>query len=176
MSISTFFPQASREELVRLADPLGAWRPDQDRAIVNLLRHQYTDYEAEPTRERHKEACRAIAAQYPWLAAECERQISRRAQNEWEAEAAYQMVLEQKKEDRERRQALIEASRDIISSGALRIGQRVLYRHGNRTYEATIINVGRSRVTITYHLKTSGAERTKQVYAALVEPVEGEQR
>jgi hypothetical protein len=46
------------------------------RHLVNMLRHQYTNYDECQSTERFVAACRAIATAYEWLATECERQIA----------------------------------------------------------------------------------------------------
>lgn len=51
------------------------------------------------------------------------------------------------------------------------MGQVVPYRTRGRVYNATITKIGRTRVTLTYRLK-SGDERTAIVHAALVTPVD----
>jgi len=51
------------------------------------------------------------------------------------------------------------------------VGQVVPYRTRGRVYNATIAKIGRTRVTLTYRLK-SGDERTAIVHAALVTPGE----
>lgn len=67
--------------LVHVAE-LNAYRrgdydpPDRadDRLVVNMLRHEYTSYDGDQSEERYYAANEAIAAQYPWLVDECERQ------------------------------------------------------------------------------------------------------
>jgi hypothetical protein len=53
----------------------------------------------------------------------------------------------------------------------LTVGQRVLYEYKRWEYEATISKIGRSKITVTYRLKTSGEQRVKEVHAALVTPL-----
>ena len=72
---------------------------------------------------------------------------------------------EQARKQAERR-AVVEASKDVITS--LTVGQRVLYKYKRWEYEATISKIGRSKITVTYRLKTSGDQRVKEVHAALV--------
>jgi hypothetical protein len=54
------------------------------------------------------------------------------------------------------------------------VGQRVLYKYKRWEYEATISKIGRSKITVTYQLKTSGEQRVKEVHAALVTALAGD--
>ena len=53
------------------------------------------------------------------------------------------------------------------------MGQRVLYKYKRWEYEATISKIGRSKITVTYRLK-SGDQRVKEVHAALVTALAGD--
>jgi hypothetical protein len=75
--------------------------PPVDRLVVNMLRHEFSDYDEVATAERHAAICRAIATSFPWLATESERQIERRALAEQEAADMLGMA---ERWDRERRQ------------------------------------------------------------------------
>lgn len=167
--IITFFPKASPDNLVRHARLHAIERENyettDERAVVNYLRHEFTDYDDDPTQVRHRAACAAIAAQYPWLVEECTRQIKRRAQQE-AAEAAMLRAYEAEQARRQaERRAVVEASKNVITS--LTVGQRVLYKYKRWQYEATISKIGRSKITVIYRLKT-GDQRVKEVHAALV--------
>lgn len=175
--IKTWFPKADRDQLHRMAErharnlelQRGIFdmspNASSERLIVNYLRHACTDYDNDQTQERHREACEAIAAAYPWLAEECARQIQVRAEREAQ-EACFLAILEDEKEQRRaERKKIIAASHDAAKR--LRVGQVVLYRTRGRVYNATITQIGRTRLTLTYRLK-SGDERTAIVHAALV--------
>jgi hypothetical protein len=81
--IRTELPDLSRPRLIRAArdHPLDlaiqyegeAPCCDDHRLVVNMLRHEYTDYDADQSAPGHRAACEAIAARYPWLADECAR-------------------------------------------------------------------------------------------------------
>jgi hypothetical protein len=168
--IGTFFPKTSRNNLVRQARlhaiELENYETPDERAVVNYLRHEFTDYDDEPSQVRHRAACEAIAAQYPWLAEECARQIKRRAQQEAEEAAMLRAYEAEQARAQAERRAVVEASKKMITS--LTVGQRVLYKYKRWEYEATISKIGRSKITVTYRLKTSGDQRVKEVHAALV--------
>jgi hypothetical protein len=178
--IETWFPSVRRGGLERLAsehaDALAMERGDSppesdvavERLMVNYLRHQHTDYDDDQTAQRHRAACEAIARRFPYLAEECARQIDRRAKEEAYSKGVLEELQRDAEERREQRAALIVASRTAITT--LAVDQHVVYVGRGRDYKAQIIQVGRSRVTIRYHLK-SGAERVKTVYAALVTPL-----
>jgi hypothetical protein len=173
--IITFFPKTSPDNLVRQARLHALERENDEttdeRAVVNYLRHECTDYDDDPTQVRHRAACEAIAAQYPWLVEECTRQIKRRAQQE-AAEAAMLRAYEAEQARRQaERRAVVEASKNVINS--LTVGQRVLYKYKRWQYEATISKIGRSKITVTYRLKT-GDQRVKEVHAALVTALAGD--
>ena len=174
--ISTFFPKTSRDNLVRQARlhaiALENYETPDERAVVNYLRHEFTDYDNNPSQARHRAACEAIAAQYPWLAEECTRQIKRRAQQEAEEAAMLRAYEAEQARAQAERRALVEASKKMITS--LTVGQRVLYKYKRWEYEATISKIGRSKITVTYRLKTSGDQRVKEVHAALVTALAGD--
>jgi len=58
--------------------------PEPLRATVNMLRHEYTDYDADQSPENHRQACEMIAKAFPFLAHEALRQRDQR-----QAEMAY---------------------------------------------------------------------------------------
>ena len=86
--IRTSFPHRQRSLLEKLAiqsaiEVNSSYRhkPDCskiDRLIVNMLRHEFTDYDQDRSLSRFIEACNAISANYPWLNDECLRQIAKR--------------------------------------------------------------------------------------------------
>ena len=93
--IATWFPDWTVNKLTKTAighasDPAidrdhePSCAPDV-RLVVNMLRHEYTDYDMDQSAERHAEACAAIAATYPWLADECVGQKARRMAEEAES-------------------------------------------------------------------------------------------
>lgn len=178
--IKTWFPDVSPEQLVRMAKrhvyalecdrgDFGLSDAPVERLVVNYLRHQCTDYDTDQTQERHRAANEAIAARYPWLAAECERQIRLRAERDAELASLVEFFEIDEERRRAERQAIVAASRDAAKK--LRVGQVVSYRSRGRVYAATITRIGRTRVTLTYRLRTGG-ERTAVVHASLVSPVD----
>jgi hypothetical protein len=53
-----------------------------DRLVVNMLRHEFSDYDADQSQDAHEFVCRTIGTKYVWLSEECERQIESRVRNE----------------------------------------------------------------------------------------------
>ena len=144
-----------------------------DRLVVNMLRHEFTDYDDDQTRTSHAAACRAIAARYPWLGVECERQVKRRAEAQRiEAEFA-RMAEEMEREERRRRLRRSEESARLIAF--LKVGDCVTTRIDGHERVGLITWVGRRRVEISYNLKT-GEPRKRRLYASEVEPVKDLQR
>jgi hypothetical protein len=138
-----------------------------ERLVVNMLRHEFTSYDDGPTQEAHRVVCEAIAARFGWLREECERQIQARARQEAEeagwAAAAREYEVAQAAWRRKR----AAESRDGVSQFA--VGMRVSASVKGHRRDATVVKVGRSRVTVAFQIK-SGAERTAQLYARDVQP------
>ena len=138
-----------------------------EQLVVNMLRHEYTSYDDSPTQAAHRAACEAIAARFGWLAGECQRQIAvrelrERQGREWAA-AAERHRAEQQAWRRERVTESREACRQLS------VGMAVTAKVKGHVRRATVVKVGRSRVTIGFRLKT-GAERVAVVYARDVQP------
>lgn len=181
MTVETWFPKAHKAHMIRQAHEhaelygieIGQDRSvsDDARAVVNWLRHEHTDYDIEQTYERHKIACEAIAEAFPWLAEECSQQIKRRREADRRAaDEAAQHEAEQEHWKAARR-ARVEDSKQAIKG--MTVGQQVTYWHNEKcSYAATIIKVGRSKVTVAYQVKTGkDRDRTATVHAALVMPL-----
>lgn len=128
---------------------------DDNRAVVNWLRHEHTDYDDDQ------------AAAFPWLADECARQIRRRAEAEAQQREFTEEYERERRRRKEERRLLVERSRQAIHDKRVQAGQRVPLRAHGRTYQATVTSVARSRATVSYALK-SGAVRTATVYAVLL--------
>jgi hypothetical protein len=138
-----------------------------DRLVVNMLRHEFTSYDATQTMAAHRAACDAIAARYGWLRAECERQIRQRERAERDKRSALLAAEAQQAAARKWQQDRVTESRTAID--ALTVGMDVNATVKGHSRKATITKVGRSRVTVAFRLK-SGAERTALVYATDVQP------
>lgn len=143
-----------------------------DRLIVNYLRHECTDYDDDQTAERHKAACEAIADRFPYLAEECKRQITRRGDTDRRLADEAACYEAQQREWKAARRTRVEESKQAIK--AMQVGQQVTYRRNEKcVYTATIVKVGRSKVTVAYRVKTGkDRDRTATVHAALVTPLE----
>lgn len=138
-----------------------------DRLVVNMLRHEFTSYDANPSQENHRLACEAIAARYHWLKPECDRQINARI----EAEAISRELLDWAEEtqayERAERQARAEESRRAI--GQIHVGMKVRATVKRYQRVATVLKVGRTRITIGFKIKT-GDDRTAVIYASEAQP------
>ncbi|GGU40281.1 hypothetical protein [Streptomyces violascens] len=144
---------------------------DDARAVVNWLRHQYTDYDQDPTAERHRDICKAIANRFPWLTEECERQVARRQEQDEQAANALDHLQTQEVQAREERRELAAASREAVAR--LRTGQRVRITRQGRVYEGHLEKIGRSKVTVAYKVMTGrDRDRTVSLHAALVDPLD----
>jgi len=174
-AVRTELPNLNRERLEnraqRHADDIAmerGWGDTNcsiDQLVVNMLRHEYTDYDNDQTAARHTAANRAIAARYPWLAAECDRQTERRTAEERDSAALWADHLAMQEQIALMRQETIAASRAIC--GSFHVGQPVELTIKGHQRSGTVVKVGRSRLTVHYEIKT-GAERTAVVYATEV--------
>jgi len=140
-----------------------------ERLVVNMLRHEFTDYDADQGQEAKRRSCVAIAERFPWLAAECGRQIDQRRCEEAEA-ARWREMAELMEQERAQRVAQrSRASREAIVR--MPVGTKVLARVAGRERAGTIVWQGRARVDVAYTLK-SGQERTRRLYATEVRVAE----
>lgn len=137
------------------------------RLVVNMLRHEFTSYDADPTPENHRAVCEAIAARFPWLQNECERQVQARERQEAEERAAMEWAEATLATEQAGRKACIEESKRAISR--FREGMTVTAKVKGHVREATVLKVGRTRLTIGFKIKT-GAGRTAVVYARDAQP------
>jgi hypothetical protein len=115
-----------------------------DRLVVNMLRHEFTSYDADPTQEAHRVVCDAIAARFPWLTTECERQVRMRAHREaeetrWAADSQAQTAAELAW----KRTRAEESSQAI---GRFTVGMRVTAKVKGHIRDATVVKVGRPRL------------------------------
>ncbi|MDH2904575.1 MAG: hypothetical protein PXZ08_11605 [Actinomycetota bacterium] len=172
------FPEWTRERLeqvatnhaIKIAIERGYEIGDApvDRLVVNMLRHEFSDYDADPTAPRHAMACRSIAAQFPWLSEECERQVARRTRDE-KIDVSMRVYAEAQAEaSRQWRAERVRESRAAIRS--LTVGERVVARIAGADRQGIVTWIGRSKVEINYRTK-SGAERWKRLYARDIVPV-----
>jgi hypothetical protein len=130
-----------------------------DQLVVNMLRHEFTSYDESQTLESHGLACEAIAARYPWLADECRRQAEARARREREEASLAAGYADFMAEQKAR------VSESLKAIGQFSAGMRVVATVKGHQRDAVVVKTGRSRVTVSFRLK-SGAERTAAVYAA----------
>lgn len=138
-----------------------------DRLVVNMLRHKYTNYDANPSQENHRIACEAVATRYHWLKPECERQIQARMESvAFEREAA-SWAEETLASERADRRARVDESRQVI--GQFSEGMMVIATVKGHQRVATVLKVGRTRLTVGFKIKT-GADRTAVIHASEVQP------
>jgi len=171
--IDTRLPSWSRERLEMTAAAHASvivaergWdgpAPAVETLTVNMLRHEFTSYDEDQSDRSHAAACRAIAAKYPWLAGECDRQSHRRAAREREERAFMQMWRDQRDETREWRAVRVARSREAVTD--LTVGQVVKARIRGHDRKAKIVKVARSRVTVEFVIN-SGASQDSVIYAS----------
>jgi hypothetical protein len=187
VKLRTYFPNWDRDKLISRAwqhvndlamdrawEVGASWTPtdnasdteDHDlRVVVNMLRHEHTDYDDDQSNERHAAACRRISEKFPWLAEECERQIrTRKAQDEMYEDLA-QSMAEQEREAKAARRNLIAASREACKT--LQVGQVVNFKILGHDRTGAVTKAARSKVIVSYAIK-SGAKREACIYAGLV--------
>jgi hypothetical protein len=141
---------------------------DLDRLVVNMLRHEYSNYDNDQSQNAHRVVCEAIGNQFAWLYQECRRQIERRADNE-NIEAEFRTARRQWESVEKARRALrSRTSSEVI--GAFNIGDHVIAAIAGREREGTITWIGRRRVEVAYVIKT-GAARSRRLDASDVRVV-----
>lgn len=138
-----------------------------DQLVVNMLRHEFTSYDAGPAQEAHRAVCDVIAARFPWLKQECARQVQVRERREAEEHSAAEWAEVQLAAGKAERQARVEEPAKAI--GQFSEGMRVTAKVKGHVRDATVLKVGRTRLVIGFKIKT-GADRTAQVYARDVQP------
>ncbi len=138
-----------------------------DRLVVNMLRHEFTSYDADPTQDAHQMVCDAIAARFGWLKPECDRQVRARARGEADDRAYDEWAKDALVAEKAERQARVAESKKVI--GQFREGMPVMAKVKGHSRNATVVKVGRTRLTIGFTIK-SDADRTAQVYARDVQP------
>ena len=174
--MKTRFPSWSRSHLEKVAlkhafdvsfDTGRDFDPTlSDRLVVNMLRHEFSDYDDNQSATNFSAACAEIAIRFLWLAPECERQMARRRENDAAADDAHEMFERATLEQQIRRRAISAASSEVIRS--LRIGDRVTALVRGRQRSGTIVWVGRKQIEFSFKLK-SGQVRTHKVYASEAE-------
>jgi len=175
-AIVTNFPNVSRVQLealvvereVRRGKPREALDSPRlkNRGAVNMLRHEFTNYDEMSDLEgAHRLVLQAIAAQYPWLAQECQYQLTQRSERRQLAVAMVETYEAERDEAMQRRHALAAASKDAIAQ--FHVGDEIVVVLKGREYSGVVSWVGRSRVEVVYRLR-SGAEQTRKFYASEV--------
>jgi hypothetical protein len=138
-----------------------------DRLVVNLLRHEFTSCDAAPARENHRAACEAIATRFLWLRDECERQVQARERQEAGQRAAMDWAEATLAAGQAERKARSEEPGQAIRR--FHEGMTVTAKVKGHVREATVVKVGRTRLTIGFKIKT-GASRTAVVCARDAQP------
>ena len=178
IALRTAFPRWSRARLERVAREHAAAvamaygdfadvTAPSERLVVNMLRHEFTDYDDDQSARRHQQACDAIADRYPWLRDECLRQVQ--ARKEREHEAALWEVAARAEVERTRQWRRQRVTESHTSIGAISVGDEVSVRVRGHDRIARVTKVGRSRVTVHYAIK-NGQAREALVYARDVTP------
>jgi hypothetical protein len=151
------------------------WEPppgSEHRLIVNMLRHRCTRYEDRgATAEAKRDAHIAISLALPWLAAECQRQLEQREQEEALAERLAQEAREDARLRAANRRQWIKDSKALITSGALVEGMIVNVKVRNHFRLVTIAAIAAPKVKVIYNLK-NGQPREDWLYASWCQPAE----
>jgi hypothetical protein len=167
------FPDWSREKLERIARQraieldldYGRTVSDHesvDRLLVNMLRHELTNYDDDQNQEVDRLACEVIKARCPWLGHECDRQVGHRRFTELRDGGFFEMAEQWAMEERQRREERSRASSVIIST--LIVGDEVCARIGGHERVGTIAWLERRRVEVAYVIKSDEA-RTRRLFA-----------
>lgn len=140
-----------------------------DRLVVNMLRHEFTDYGNHQPFENFDSACSAIAERFPWLRGECARPILHRGA--MEAQEADLLAMWGRQERRLREQRQMRAADPVRAIDGIDLGTEITARVRGVQRRGTVTWRGRKRAGITFTIK-SGQERTHRLYALEVRPVE----
>ncbi|GHD20703.1 hypothetical protein [Nocardiopsis kunsanensis] len=138
-----------------------------ERLVVDYLRHLCSDGGTDQGPEPHRQVCEAIAARYPWLAAECRRQVVVRAAEEARDRFHQRSESWERGDRRREHRELVARSREVI--GRLRVGQRVGFRYRRFWYTGVIVGLGRTRARVAHRVFT-GPERVRMLHAAKLVP------
>lgn len=142
-----------------------------ERLIVDYLRHLCTNGGTEQGPDSHRQVCEAIAARYPWLAAECRRQMVERSAEDTRARLRQRSQVRAQSARRQEHRELVARSREAI--GRLRVGQRVGFHYRGCWYTGVIIGLGRTRARVAHRVFTGPErDRVRVLHAAKLAPFE----
>jgi hypothetical protein len=158
------------QQLVRIARnreaELGLEAASTDeRAVVNMLRHEYTNYDGRVSGTRsdrlYAEVLDAIALDFPWLAAQCARDKARHPQGvpQW---VQHKRLVHHESLARQRRARQ--------AAQALQVGQTVTIKWRSVTHEGELVEVRRSRVTVRFVGHADGCVRVVDRPADTISP------
>ncbi|UPK64681.1 hypothetical protein MYP14_04780 [Rhodococcus pyridinivorans] len=136
-------------------------------SVVNMLRHQYTDYDdiirylpTSQVDELHVDVLNLIAQDFPELSAVCGHLLVKHKRRN------RPMHVQARQATQQDAQAKLARSREVIKS--MNVGDRVLVQwHGER--EAVITHVARAKVTVRFEAR--GDVREKAYQAIDVRPL-----
>lgn len=171
------FPEPDdRARLERLAreyaertDGPSSSRAPTERLVVDYLRHLCTNGDTGQGPDPHRRVCEAIAARYPWLAAECRRQVVARAAEDARARFRQRFELRERGDRRQEHRELVARSREAIAR--LRIGQRVGFRYRGCWYTGVVVGLWRTRARVAHRVFTGPvSDRVRVLHAAKLVP------
>lgn len=140
-----------------------------ERLVVDYLRHLCTNGDTDQGPGPHRQVCEAIAARYPWLAAECRRQVVARAAEDARARFRQRFEVREQGDRRQERRELVARSREAIIR--LRVGQRVGFRYRGCWYAGVVVGLGRSRARVAHRVFTGPErDRVRVLHAAKLVP------
>lgn len=142
-----------------------------ERLVVDYLRHLCTNGDTDQGPDPHRQVCEAIAARYPWLAAECRRQVVARAAEDARVRFRHRFQVRERGDRRQEHRELVARSREVI--GRLRVGQRVGFRYRGCWYTGVVVGLGRTRARVAHRVFTGPErDRVRVLHAAKLAPFE----
>lgn len=142
-----------------------------ERLVVDYLRHLCTHGDADQGPGPHRQVCEAIAARYPWLAAECRRQVVARAAEDARVRFRQRFEVRERGDRSQEHRELVARSREAI--GRLRVGQRVGFRYRGCWYTGVVVGLGRTRARVAHRAFTgTERDRVRVLHAAKLVPFE----
>ena len=136
----------SREAELGL-EPAGS----NERAVVNMLRHEYTNYDGRVSATRtdrlYEEVLAAIARDFPWLSEQCAKDLARHHQS------VPQWVQHKRLVNSD---ALKRQQRGRQAAQSMSVGQQVTIKWRGENHPGELIEVRRSRVKVRFVGRADG--------------------
>lgn len=144
-------------------------RAPTERLVVDYLHHLCTAGGTEQGADAHRQVCEAIAARYPWLAAECRRQVVARAAEDARDRFRQRSEVRERGDRRQEHRELVARSREAIAR--LRVGQRVGFRYRGCWHAGVVVGLGRTRARVAHRVFIGPErDRVRVLHAAKLVP------